>query len=124
MGYLLVFIGSGLGGVARHAVNLLSLRWFGANFPVGTMAINVAGSLLMGLFIGFLLARTEISDGMRLFVATGLLGGFTTFSAFSLEAVQLYERGRLGEAAFYVVGSVILSILALALGFMLVRKLL
>lgn len=122
MGYVLVFIGSGIGGVLRHAVNLVALRWFGAGFPLGTMAINIAGSLLMGLFIGLVMTRSDFGSDMRLLVATGLLGGFTTFSAFSLEAFQLYERGRMGEAALYVLGSVTLSILALALGFIIVRR--
>jgi CrcB protein len=118
-----VFLGAGLGGVLRHGVNLASLKWFGAGFPVGTMAINVAGSLLMGIVAGYLAFRAGEgwTQGVRLFLATGVLGGFTTFSAFSLDAVLLWERGAALQALGYVVGSVGLSLGGLVAGLALVR---
>jgi len=121
MNYLLVFIGGGLGASLRHAVNVGCARACGLNFPYGTFVINITGSLVMGLIAGYLAFKGEASQPWRLFVMTGILGGYTTFSAFSLDAVLLYERGELGVAAFYVVGSVVLSILGLLAGLALVR---
>lgn len=118
---LLVAVGGALGASARHLVNLASLRLVGPGFPWGTMAINVAGSLAMGVFIGWLGRRFNASEELRLFVATGILGGFTTFSAFSLDFAVLWERGALGGAAFYAGASVVLSILALFAGLWLAR---
>ncbi len=93
--FLIVALGGGIGAALRHGVNLLTLRWFGPNFPYGTLTVNVAGSLIMGLFIGWLLRYNPgTSAGLRLFVATGILGGFTTFSAFSLDMALLWEKGR------------------------------
>jgi CrcB protein len=121
MGYLLVFAGAGIGGALRHGVNLASERLFGSGFPLGTMIVNVVGSLLMGLLAGYFAARTGIPQHMRLFLATGVLGGFTTFSAFSLDAVLLIERHAYWSAAAYVLGSVILSLAALFAGLSLYR---
>lgn len=121
MHWLLVFLGGGLGAMARHGVNLLAPRVAGTAFPWGTLAINVAGSLLMGLVVGWFALRGGTASGARLFLATGVLGGFTTFSAFSLEAVQLQQRGDLGQAALYVAGSVLLAIAALFAGLSLAR---
>lgn len=122
---LLVFLGAGLGGVLRHGVNLVSPRWFGTGFPAGTLLINVLGSALMGMIAGWLAFKTQAgwSQHARLFLTTGILGGFTTFSAFSLDAVLLWERGEAGLAAAYVVGSVVLSLVALFAGLALVRSL-
>ncbi len=121
---LLVFLGAGLGGVLRHGVNLVSPRWFGTGFPAGTLLINVLGSALMGVIAGWLAFKTQAgwSQHARLFLTTGILGGFTTFSAFSLDAVLLWERGEAGLAAAYVVGSVVLSLVALFAGLALVRS--
>ncbi|MGL4439612.1 MAG: fluoride efflux transporter CrcB [Bosea sp. (in: a-proteobacteria)] len=115
---LLVFVGAGLGGVTRHGVNLASVRWFGAVFPWGTLVVNVAGSLAMGLFASWLMARAGAlwSQDMRLLLMTGVLGGFTTFSAFSLDAWLLWERGAFFHAGAYVLASVVLSIAALGAG--------
>lgn len=122
MGYLIVFIGAGIGGMARHAVNMAALRIFGANgFPFGTLAINVFGSMLLGIVIEYVALRYGASPHVRLFLATGMLGGFTTFSAFSLETVQLVERGQAGAALVYVLCSVILSVGALFLAMLLFR---
>jgi fluoride exporter len=121
----LVFLGAGIGGVLRHGVNLVSQTWLGASFPYGTMAINIIGSGVMGLVAGFLAfkAGEGWTQNARLFLATGILGGFTTFSAFSLDAVLLWERGEAMLAAFYVLGSVVLSLAALVAGLALVRGL-
>ncbi len=120
---MLVAAGGALGAAARHLVNLASLRLVGPEFPWGTMAINIAGSLAMGLFIGLLGRRLGASEELRLFVATGILGGFTTFSAFSLDFAVLWERGALGGATIYATASVVLSILALFAGLWLARAL-
>ncbi len=123
--YLLVFVGAGLGGALRHRVNLTCARWCGLEFPWGTLAINILGSTLMGLAAGWFAfkAGESWSQHARLFATTGILGGFTTFSAFSLDAVLLWERGDMGAAAGYVAGSVALSIAGLFLGLWLVRTL-
>ena len=121
MGALLVFVGGGLGAVLRHGVNRLAFAIWGAGFPAWTMIVNVVGSLVMGLLVGLFAAHPGITQPMRLFLTTGLLGGFTTFSAFSLDALTLYERGQVGLALFYVAASVLLSLGAIAAGFFLVR---
>lgn len=121
MSYLLVFVGGGLGASLRHAVNVGCARVCGLNFPYGTFVINITGSLVMGLIAGYLAFKGEASQPWRLFIMTGILGGYTTFSAFSLDSVLLYERGELGLAAFYVVGSVVLSVAGLLAGLSLMR---
>ena len=123
---LIVFLGAGIGGALRHLVNLGCLRACGPDFPVGTMVINILGSGLMGLIAGYFAVRAQESwaQPARLFLTTGILGGFTTFSAFSLDAALLYERGDIGMAAFYVIGSVVISIAALFFGLALARTLL
>lgn len=113
MGFVVVFIGAGIGGMLRHGIGLLSLRWLGPNFPYGTLAINVIGSALMGLVIGVLASRNMPGQTLRLFLTTGILGGFTTFSTFSLDSVTLWERGEVAAAIGYVLASVILSLGAL-----------
>jgi CrcB protein len=82
MGYLIVFFGAGIGGALRHGVNLAAVRLFGFGFPFGTIIVNIFGSFLIGLFAGYFAFRTGYSQHVRLFLTTGLLGGFTTFSAF------------------------------------------
>jgi len=121
MNYILVFLGGGLGASLRHTVNVGCARACGLNFPYGTFVINITGSLVMGLIAGYLAFKGEASQPWRLFLMTGVLGGYTTFSAFSLDAVTLYERGEGGLAAFYVLGSVVLSIAGLIGGLSLVR---
>ena len=121
--YLLVFLGGGLGASLRHAVNLICARGLGTAFPWGTFIINISGSLVMGLIAGYLAFKGEASQPWRLFLMTGILGGYTTFSAFSLDAALLYERGEITSALFYVLGSVVLSIAGLFAGLALVRHL-
>jgi CrcB protein len=121
--YLLVFLGAGIGGALRHGVNLGCARFCGVAFPWGTLAVNVAGSFVMGALAAWLAFRAGEgwSQPLRLFLATGILGGFTTFSAFSLDAVLIWERGEAGLAAAYVAVSVVLSIAGLVAGLALVR---
>jgi fluoride exporter len=121
MGFLIVFLGGGLGAALRHGINILSARMLGTEFPYGTLIINVTGSLVMGLIAGYLAFKGDASQHWRLFLMTGILGGYTTFSAFSLDAALLYERGATGLAAIYVLASVILSIGGLFAGLALVR---
>jgi CrcB protein len=120
MHWLLVFVGGGLGAVARHGVNRAGLATLGPGFPWWTMAVNVTGSLLIGLLAG-LFGVMEAGQNLRLFLVTGILGGYTTFSAFSLDALTLWERGEATQAALYILGSVILSLIAAAVGLMLSR---
>jgi CrcB protein len=122
MMYLLVFLGAGIGGALRHGVNVGSARLFGLGFPTGTLIVNVVGSFLMGLLAGYFLARPGVSQPARLFLTTGILGGFTTFSAFSLDTALLMERHAYAMAAAYVAGSVVASILALFIGLSLFRS--
>ncbi|AKC88428.1 fluoride efflux transporter CrcB [Pseudoxanthomonas suwonensis] len=121
MNFLVVFLGGGIGSMLRHGINLTALRMVGVGFPYGTLFINVAGSLLMGVLVEYFALRSGVSAATRLFFTTGVLGGFTTFSAFSLEAALLYERGQTGLAVLYVAASVVLSIGALFLGMAMVR---
>ena len=123
MSYLLVFFGGGLGASLRHLVNLICARCIGIGFPWGTFIINISGSTVMGLIAGYLAFKGEASQPWRLFLMTGILGGYTTFSAFSLDAALLYERGEFGLAALYVLGSVVLSIAGLFGGLALMRHL-
>ena len=121
MNYLLVFVGGGLGSTLRYIVNVVCPRFLGADFPYHTFIINITGSTVMGLIAGYLAFRGEASQAWRLFLMTGILGGYTTFSAFSLDAAVLYERGEIGLALFYVLGSVVFSIAGLFAGLVLVR---
>ncbi|KLK95050.1 protein CrcB [Microvirga vignae] len=123
--YIIVFLGAGIGGALRHGINLGCARYCGTAFPYGTLTVNVVGSFLMGAIAGWLAfkAGEGWSQHMRLFLTTGMLGGFTTFSAFSLDALLIWERGEMGLAFGYVAASVVLSIAGLAAGLALVRTL-
>ena len=125
MAYVLVFFGAGLGGMLRHGVNLTCARYCGIEFPWGTMIINIAGSTVMGLLAGWFAFKAGVSwaQSSRLFLTTGVLGGFTTFSAFSLDAVLMWERGAMGAAAGYVIGSVVFALIGLYFGLWVVRTL-
>lgn len=121
---IVVFIGAGIGGLARHFLNAWVTALMGTGFPYGILAINVIGSTAMGLVAGWFAFRGADVPEMRLFLATGILGGFTTFSAFSLDTALLIERGEPLAAAGYVVGSVALSVLGLFIGLWAMRALL
>jgi CrcB protein len=123
MDYLLVFVGGGIGAGLRHAVNVAFTRWLGTGFPIHTPFENVTGSILMGVLAGYFAFRGEASQHLRLFLTTGILGGYTTFSAFSLDAVLLWERGQWRAATGYVLASVIASIVGLLAGLLAVRYL-
>lgn len=120
MHWLLVFVGGGLGAVARHGVNRAGLALLGPGFPWWTLTVNVAGSFLIGLLAG-MFGALETGHHARLFLTTGFLGGFTTFSAFSLDALTLWERGEPLQASLYIIGSVVLSLIAAVAGLMLSR---
>jgi CrcB protein len=124
---LLVLAGGGIGSVLRYIVNLWTLQRFGPHFPWGTLTVNIVGSAIMGLLAATIMIRWTPEGGgneLRLFLMTGVLGGFTTFSAFSLDAMILFERGEMLTATGYVLASVLGSILALGLAMAATRALL
>ena len=119
---LLVAVGGALGASGRYGLSALTLRHFGPGFPVGTLAANIIGSALMGLLVGWLAFKgAEASQSLRLFMGVGLLGGFTTFSAFSLESFLMLEKKQYGALLGYVSASLFISLAALALGLWLSR---
>ena len=120
--YLVVALGSAIGGALRHAVNVGGARLLGTGWPYGTFTVNVVGSFAIGAVVAYLAARGHGGQRWLLFLTTGVLGGFTTFSAFSLDVVLLYERGRLAQAMLYVGASVGISVAALVLALALVRR--
>ena len=124
MGYLVVFLGAGVGGVMRHAMNIWIGRLAGTHFPWYTLVINITGSIAMGMVIAWFAEKGGAAGHLRLFLATGILGGYTTFSAFSLDAVLLWERHEHLLAALYVGGSVVGSLLGLALALWVMRHVL
>lgn len=122
---ILVALGGALGAAARYITMEGIGKLLGFGFPYGTLTVNVIGSFLMGILIAFLARHTlynaEISQEIRLFLAVGLLGGYTTFSAFSLDVVTLIERGEMGSAFTYVIASVVFSVGGLFAGLFLMR---
>lgn len=122
--WLLVFIGGGVGSVSRYWLSGAVARWLGLAFPYGTLAVNLLGSAAMGLLIGWLAKQLpEQAQQLRTLLAVGFLGGFTTFSAFSLDTVTLIERGQMGTAALYVALSIILCVGGLFAGLAVTRGL-
>src|SRR3954469_12090230 len=121
--YFLVFLGAGIGGALRHGVNVGVARLLGIGFPWGTLTVNVVGGFAMGLIAEWLALRAgpAWTQHLRLFLTTGILGGFTTFSAFSLDAVLLWERHEHLMAALYVGGSVGGALAGLVLGLWIMR---
>ena len=112
---IIIALGGALGAILRYLSVKTALNLLGPAFPWGTLLVNVAGSLLMGLAAALILEKTG-GGRLQLFLMTGVLGGFTTFSAFSLDALALIERGKLAASAAYIGGSVLLSIFALVVG--------
>src|SRR5690554_6557175 len=121
MEFLLVFLGGGLGSATRHGVNVLAAKFWGVQFPVGTLCINILGSFAMGLAMEYWAVKSGLPLQARLFLTTGVIGGFTTFSTFSLEVALLNSRGELMLAGLYIVGSLVLGIGGLYAGMALVR---
>lgn len=123
MHYILVFVGGGIGATLRHAVNRASLAWLGPGYPYGTLFVNIAGGLVVGILAELFLVKGGGSQSLRLFLVTGILGGFTTFSAFSLDAALMWQRGDYAALGAYVAASVFFSIAALFIGMAAVRSL-
>ena len=119
---ILAAAGGAVGASLRYLTGIAALRLLGPNFPWGTLIVNVVGSFVMGLFIAALARMSSGGETLRVFIATGLLGGFTTFSAFSLDFASLWERGETLVAASYAVGSVALSLAAIFFGLWLSRS--
>lgn len=123
--YFLIFVGGGIGSVLRFAVYHLARLWLPPDFPWGTLAVNALGGLAAGGVAGWVLARSVGgADSVSLFLMTGVLGGFTTFSAFSLDAVLLWQRGQTSLALLYVLASVMLAVAGVIVGMSGVRALL
>lgn len=120
---LWVAAGGALGSAARYLVNVAAGRLLGPEFPWGTLTVNVAGSFVMGLLITLMALKMQVSQEVRAFLTTGILGGFTTFSAFSLDFAALVERREAGLAALYAIVSVGLSLAAIFAGLKLGRAL-
>ena len=123
MGYLIVFVGGGIGAALRHGFNIAFARLLGTAFPYATLFENVSGSIVMGMLVAYFAFKSGIPHHWQLFLTTGILGGYTTFSTFSLDVALLYERGELALAALYVALSVALSIGGLFAGIAVVRNL-
>ncbi len=122
-GFLLVFIGGGIGSALRHGSALVAARWFGTGLPYGTLFVNIFGSFVMGLITEYWALKSGLPQPVRLFLTTGIIGGFTTFSTFSLDTAVLWERGQSLATLAYVLGSVVVSIGALVAGLAVVRTL-
>lgn len=119
-----VAAGGGLGAAGRYLGISLAGRLFGTGFPVGTLAVNVIGSVLMGVLVAAVALKFSLPQHWQAFFAVGVLGGFTTFSSFSLDVLTLYERGALMAAAGYAVASVVLAIAGIFAGMALTRAVL
>lgn len=117
----IVFVGSGLGGVARHLLNSFIAGLSGSGFPWGILTINITGSIVLGLLAEWLALRGHVSPDVRLFLTTGFIAGYTTFSTFSLDTALLFERGQPALAVAYVLASVVFSIVGLFAGMWFVR---
>ena len=121
MAYLVVFVGAGVGGMLRHFLNIWIARLAGTHFPMHTFVINITGSIVMGIITALFALKGGATGHLRLFLATGILGGYTTFSTFSLDAILLWQRHDYLLAAYYIGGSVVLSLLGLFAGLWIVR---
>ncbi|MBN8531345.1 MAG: fluoride efflux transporter CrcB [Alphaproteobacteria bacterium] len=121
--YIAVAVGGALGSVGRFAMMNACGRWWGVEYPYGTLAVNVAGAFAMGILVGLFAAFASVGQEVRAFFAVGVLGGFTTFSTFSLDMVTLFQRGEVFAAVVYAAASVLLTLFALYLGLALTRML-
>lgn len=123
LGFVLVALGGALGSVARYGMAVAAGRWFGTGFPFATLFVNVTGSFAMGVLIELIARHFSTLPEVRLFLAVGVLGGYTTFSSFSLDAIALWEGGQQGVAILYILLSVVVGLAALTAGAALVRQL-
>jgi CrcB protein len=123
LGFVLVFVGGGMGSMLRHATNQAGYALLGPDFPYSTMFINITGSLAIGLIAGCFALRGTGGQMWPLFLTTGILGGFTTFSTFALDTALMWERGQALRAAIYVFGSFIPAIIGVFSGLAVVRGL-
>ena len=121
MSFIWVAIGGAIGSLLRFSVNIATPRFLGQDFPWATLTVNILGSLVMGFFAAFLAEKYADQSDLRLFLLTGVLGGFTTFSAFSLDVFNLVQRGENSMALVYAIASVAFSIIAVFAGFMISR---
>lgn len=119
---VLVAVGGAVGSVLRYLVGVWALRLAGSAFPWGTLFVNVTGSFLIGVTAEVIVRRLGGSVDLRLLLITGLIGGYTTFSAFTLDALTLMERGNMAAALIYIVSSVVVSMLAVFAGLVLTRS--
>jgi CrcB protein len=117
----LVMLGGAVGAGARHLTGRAALAIWGPGFPWGTLIVNLAGGLAMGLLAGWLAARASGDDALRYLLGVGVLGGYTTFSAFSLETANMLQRGEYAVALFYILASVIGALFALFAGLQIAR---
>lgn len=120
--FLIVGLGGALGAMGRHGVNMASLKLMGPDFPYGTLTVNIAGGILIGLLAGCFAHFTSWSQELRLFLVVGVLGGFTTFSSFSLDTILLFEKGAYLPAVSYVTASFVLSLGGTVAGLWLIRQ--
>lgn len=121
--YLIVFVGSGIGGALRHGANVAAGRMLGTEFPFGTLIVNLTGALAMAVVAEALALWLGLPQYLRLFLTTGIIGGYTTFSTLTLDAATLYERGQLWGALAYLVVSIIGGLAAFWSGLVFVRLL-
>ncbi len=117
MGFVWVALGGAIGSSARYGVNILAPRLLGESFPWATFLVNILGCFVMGAITAFLRTKMPDDETLRLFLTTGLMGGFTTFSAFSLDFFNLMQRGQMPLAILYALASGLLSIIAVIIGF-------
>jgi CrcB protein len=123
MKYLVLGLGGFIGVNLRYLVQTCPANRWGPDFPYGTLLINVVGSFILGLFVTLATTRLIVSPNLRLFVAVGLLGGFTTFSSFTVETLNLLQGGRWLPSALYLLGKLVLGLLAAVAGIILARAL-
>ena len=119
---LLVALGGALGTIARYLVGKIGPGLWGQDFPWATLIVNITGCFIMGVLAGLLTHYTQLSQDVRAFLLVGMLGGFTTFSAFALDFITLYERGNIMAATLYLTSSVVVSIVAVMAGLFLIRN--
>ena len=120
---LLVALGGAIGSVFRYLIGAATLAVFSKSFPVGTLLVNIVGALIIGVVSEFAYKVTPIHSSLYVFMTIGILGGFTTFSSFSLESVNMLEAGRIAAGTMYILASVVLSLGGVLLGKMLIRGL-